>query len=180
MDRINRKGIAIGVNTTNTRTPEEVITGLVPVSSPEKNLEFLRQEYRRHIIGTPKSILKKFEQQLPQEDWKAIHDGTEVASRKIGRLLGKYTPGSKLFEVNVLDKEEPPQPLRRPPRRPPKDPPRKAWPLPADENNSNRNEVETKTRKPNVFQLQAQAVGEARPAWQFVLVWRLIWGGEVL
>ena len=138
----------------------------------EKNLEFLRQENRRYIIGTPKSMLKQFEQQLLKEDWTTIREGIEVklctlpreevdndnaasdvtetfilcrsrdriekdkaivrraaekietrliamqarcekqnrdqltVSREIGRLLGKYTRGARLFEVNVLDKEE--------------------------------------------------------------------------
>ena len=38
----------------------------------EDNLEFLRQENRRYIIGTPKSMLKKFEQELLKQDWKTI------------------------------------------------------------------------------------------------------------
>lgn len=142
----------------------------------EKNLEFLRQENRRYIIGTPKSMLKKFEQQLLKEDWTSIRDGIEVklctlprdeidsdhdageatetfilcrsrdriekdkaivrraadkieerliamqarcekqnrdpltVSREIGRLLGKYTRGAKLFDVDVLVKGEPPKP----------------------------------------------------------------------
>jgi transposase len=44
----------------------------------EENLEFLRQEKRRYIIGTPKPMLKKFEQELLKEDWHTIRDGIEV------------------------------------------------------------------------------------------------------
>lgn len=142
----------------------------------EENLEFLRQENRRYIIGTPKSMLKKFEQQLLKEDWTTIRDGIEVklctlpreevdkdhgtsettetfilcrsrdriekdkaivrraaekieerliamqvrcekqnrdqltVSREIGRLLGNYTRAARLFEVQVLDKDEPSTP----------------------------------------------------------------------
>ena len=49
----------------------------------EANLEFLRQENRRYIIGTPKSMLKKFEQELLKEDWSTIRDGIEVKLCKL-------------------------------------------------------------------------------------------------
>lgn len=44
----------------------------------ESNLEFLRHEGRRYIVGTPKSMLKKFEKEIVQPDWRAIRDGLEV------------------------------------------------------------------------------------------------------
>lgn len=44
----------------------------------EDNLEFLRQENRRYIIGTNKALLKKFEQELLKADWTTIRDGIEV------------------------------------------------------------------------------------------------------
>lgn len=44
----------------------------------EANLEFLRAGRRRYIVGTPKSLLKKFEQELLKEDWHTIRDGIEV------------------------------------------------------------------------------------------------------
>ena len=44
----------------------------------EANLKFLREGGRRYIVGTPKSMLKKFEQQLLKEDWHKIRDGLEV------------------------------------------------------------------------------------------------------
>jgi transposase len=44
----------------------------------EANLTFLREGGRRYIVGTPKSMLKKFEQQLLTEDWHSIRDGLEV------------------------------------------------------------------------------------------------------
>jgi len=45
--------------------------------SPD-NIELLKQENRRYIIGTPKSMLKKFEAQLLSEDWDQVHEGLEV------------------------------------------------------------------------------------------------------
>jgi transposase len=44
----------------------------------EENLEFLRQEKRQYIVGTPKSLLKKFEAELLKSDWHAIQAGVEV------------------------------------------------------------------------------------------------------
>jgi transposase len=44
----------------------------------ESNLEFLRSGQRRYIVGTPKSMLKKFEQQIVKDDWHTIRDGIEV------------------------------------------------------------------------------------------------------
>lgn len=35
----------------------------------EDNMEFLREGGRRYIVGTPKSMLKKFEQDILKEDW---------------------------------------------------------------------------------------------------------------
>jgi len=42
------------------------------------NLEFLQQGGRRYILGTPKSLLRKFEQQLLAHDWREVHEGLEV------------------------------------------------------------------------------------------------------
>ncbi len=140
----------------------------------ESNLEFLRRENRRYIIGTHHSMLKKFEQQLLKQDWTTIRDGIEVklctlagaeggdagtsqaaetfilcrsrariekdnaivkraadriqerlsamqarcekqnrdpliVSREIGKLLGQNTRAAKLFEINVVTKEELPK-----------------------------------------------------------------------
>lgn len=44
----------------------------------ESNLEFLRQGGRRYIVGTPKSMLKKFEQDIVKSDWHTIREGLEV------------------------------------------------------------------------------------------------------
>ena len=42
------------------------------------NVEFLRQGGRRYILGTPKSMLRKFERQLLDGDWSQVHEGLEV------------------------------------------------------------------------------------------------------
>jgi len=44
----------------------------------EKNIDFLKQDNRRYIIGTPKSLLKKFERELLSENWQQVHEGLEV------------------------------------------------------------------------------------------------------
>lgn len=44
----------------------------------EGNIEFLREDGRRYIVGTPKSMLKKFEQEILKDDWHSIRDGLEV------------------------------------------------------------------------------------------------------
>jgi transposase len=44
----------------------------------EKNLAFLRKEGRRYLVGTPKALLKKYEQELVLDDWHKIREGIEV------------------------------------------------------------------------------------------------------
>jgi hypothetical protein len=44
----------------------------------EANLEFLREGGRRYIVGTPKSMLKKFQQELLSQDWHEVREGLEV------------------------------------------------------------------------------------------------------
>jgi len=44
----------------------------------EENLDFLREDGRRYIVGTPKSMLKKFEAEILNDDWNTIRDGLEV------------------------------------------------------------------------------------------------------
>jgi len=44
----------------------------------EERIKFLRDGGRRYIIGTPKSMLKKFEQEILKEDWHTLRDGLEV------------------------------------------------------------------------------------------------------
>lgn len=65
----------------------------------EENLEFLRQEQRRYIIGTPKSMLKKFEQELLKEDWHTIRDGIEV---KLCKMPNEELAEGKVTETFIL------------------------------------------------------------------------------
>jgi transposase len=44
----------------------------------QSNMEFLQQEGRRYIVGTPKSMLKQYERELLDADWKQVHEGLEV------------------------------------------------------------------------------------------------------
>jgi transposase len=44
----------------------------------EDNLEFLKSEGRRYILGTPKSQMKKFELELAEGDWETVREGLEV------------------------------------------------------------------------------------------------------
>jgi transposase len=42
------------------------------------NIEFLKQNDRKYIVGTPKTMLRKYEKQLIASDWNAVHEGLEV------------------------------------------------------------------------------------------------------
>ena len=44
----------------------------------EDNVEYLRKGGRRYIVGTPKSQLRKYEQELLSKDWKQVHEGLQV------------------------------------------------------------------------------------------------------
>ena len=44
----------------------------------ENNVEFLKRGGRRYILGTPKSMLKRFERELLSQEWKPVHEGLEV------------------------------------------------------------------------------------------------------
>jgi transposase len=44
----------------------------------EENLEFMRATGARYLVGTPKSLLKKFEQHLLDEQWEEVRPGVEV------------------------------------------------------------------------------------------------------
>jgi transposase len=42
------------------------------------NIEFLKEGGRRYIVGTPRSMLRKYEKQLTEQDWSVVHEGLEV------------------------------------------------------------------------------------------------------
>jgi transposase len=44
----------------------------------EKNLEFMREGNARYLVGTPKSMLKKFEQHLLDQTYEEVQPGVEV------------------------------------------------------------------------------------------------------
>jgi len=44
----------------------------------EENIEFMQQRGARYLVGTPKSMLRKFEQELLGKDWEEVHPGVEV------------------------------------------------------------------------------------------------------
>ena len=64
----------------------------------EANLTFLREEGRRYIVGTPKSMLKKFEQQMLTEDWHTIREGLDV---KLCTVPRKADPDDDSLEEAV-------------------------------------------------------------------------------
>jgi len=44
----------------------------------EENIEFMKQRCARYIVGTPKSMLRKFERELLTRGWEEVHPGVEV------------------------------------------------------------------------------------------------------
>ena len=44
----------------------------------EENIEFMQERGARYLIGTPKSMLRKFEVELLAKDWEEVHPGVEV------------------------------------------------------------------------------------------------------
>ena len=44
----------------------------------EKNLKFLRERGGQYIVGTPKAMLRQFEQHLSEKDWTSAQAGVEV------------------------------------------------------------------------------------------------------
>ncbi len=44
----------------------------------EDNLEYLRSTDARYLVGTPKSLLKKFEHQLLEQSWEKVQPGVDV------------------------------------------------------------------------------------------------------
>ena len=44
----------------------------------EENIGFLKEGGRSYIVGTPRGMLKRFEQELLKEDWESVREGLEV------------------------------------------------------------------------------------------------------
>jgi len=47
----------------------------------EDNLDMLREREAKYLVGTPKSMLKHFEQDLPEQDWQQVQADVEVKLR---------------------------------------------------------------------------------------------------
>jgi hypothetical protein len=58
----------------------------------EDNLKFLRQRNGSYIVGTPKALLRQFEQHLTRQDWHEVQAGVEV----------KLVPGPDGSETFIL------------------------------------------------------------------------------
>ena len=58
----------------------------------EDNLEFLRSRDGQYIVGTPKAMLRRFEEHLLAKDWQEVQEGVEV----------KLVPGPDGVETFVL------------------------------------------------------------------------------
>jgi transposase len=44
----------------------------------EENVRFLKEAKRRYIVGTPKGMLKRFEEELRAKDWNQVREGLQV------------------------------------------------------------------------------------------------------
>jgi transposase len=44
----------------------------------DDNIAFLKEGDRRYIVGTPKGMLRHYEQELLSDDWQSVHEGLEV------------------------------------------------------------------------------------------------------
>ena len=58
----------------------------------EENLEFLRSREGHYIVGTPKAMLRRFEQHLLEKNWQEVQERVEV----------KLVPGPDGTETFVL------------------------------------------------------------------------------
>ena len=93
---VSRCGMPLGYeifagNRTDVTTVEEIVTTMEVrygrsqriwvmdrgMSSAD-NIAFLKQGARRYIIGTPKSMLRKYERELLAADWTQVREGLEV------------------------------------------------------------------------------------------------------
>lgn len=75
----------------------------------EDNMAFLRQRGARYLVGTPKSMLRKFEHELLAQDWEAVQPGVEVkrcASPDGGAdtFVLCRSEGRKAKEAAILDR----------------------------------------------------------------------------
>ncbi len=72
----------------------------------EKNLNFLRQAGRRYLVGTPKGLLKKYEQELLADDWHKIREGIEVKLLTVPRAEEDETVADGASGENPIPDQE--------------------------------------------------------------------------
>jgi transposase len=62
----------------------------------EANLQWMREEDRKYIVGTPKAMLRRFEQHLVDKDWCEVREGVQV----------KLVPGADGRDTFILARSE--------------------------------------------------------------------------
>jgi len=72
----------------------------------EANLEFMRREGRRYIVGTPKNLLSRHEAALLREDWTRVREGVEV------KRLESEVPGETFILCRSHDRGAKEQAMR--------------------------------------------------------------------
>lgn len=72
----------------------------------EANLEFMRREGRRYIVGTPKSLLSRHESALLREDWTSVREGVEV------KRLASEIPGETFILCRSADRSKKEEAMR--------------------------------------------------------------------
>lgn len=93
---VSRQGMPVGYevfagNRHDSKTVEEVVEHIESIYGradriwvmdrgmvSKSNVEYLRKGGRRYILGTAKSQLRKYEQELLSKDWKQVHEGLQV------------------------------------------------------------------------------------------------------
>ena len=72
----------------------------------EDNIDFLLSEGRRYIVGTPKSMLKKFAAEVLKDDWTTIRDGLQVKLCQRPRDESDAAKGSDTDEPDGSDTDD--------------------------------------------------------------------------
>jgi len=93
---VTREGLPLGYevfagNTNDTKTLREIVAAMEAKYGraqriwvfdrgvvSEENLQYLRERDGQYVVGTPKSMLRKFEQQLLEAGWDEVEAGVEV------------------------------------------------------------------------------------------------------
>ena len=93
---VTREGLPLGYevfagNTNDTKTLREIVAAMEGKYGraqriwvfdrgvvSEDNLQYLRERGGQYVVGTPKSMLRKFEQQLVETGWEEVEAGVEV------------------------------------------------------------------------------------------------------